>query len=413
MEIELATYSSVDDEPPKVKSAEEDILEKFRSENPDLFTPVSREEFSRVGDRKIADITKPPPDEEVINIEDKIVEGTLKIERSKESPIGEINLEVKGSWISKRIGNIALSTRIANKFRLGKINTLTPKKLVDSWPSFGERLSRNARSTRYFVSMSKLIQNETLPTPSMTIAPDIPKVTLKRQTFDNKFGVAWEYDQFTTETLHMKIVNKLALKTNKKSLKINLKNVQEYLNDNEATSFFRSENGGLILNEIHRAVWNYINVSMRNVEVSFEVCSNDDMENLDCSKWIILKGRKYKVTSIERNITAFENRIKIKAKGFDVPLPPTSSPKPIEIESLAPQSLRIEDVVQDITVQNEGDVQYEKLLGYLSEMKRSGKITKDNYKKLISGFLNENQTKIQIILKPLKTRHCESKVINA
>jgi hypothetical protein len=412
MEIELATYSAIDDEPPKEKSPSEDILKKFRSENPDLFTPISREEFTRVGDRKAADITKPPPDSEILNIENKIIDGTLKIEKSRESSIGEVNLKVKGSWISKRIGDIALSTRIANRFRLGKINTLTPQKLIDSWPSFGDRLSRNAKSTKYFVGMSRLVESEALPMPPITIAPDIPKITFKRQTFDNKFEVAWEYDQFMTETFSMKIINKSALQTNKKNIKINLKNVQEYLDDNETTSFFGSKNGKLILNEIHRAIWNYISISMRNITVSFEVQYNEDLTNLDCSKWITIRGNKYKITSIERNITSLEKSIKIKARGFEIPPPLASSLSPIEIQDSVTRPLRPEDVIQDIAIQNEGDVQYEKLLDYISGKKRSDQITKDNYRKLITNFLNDNQTKIQIILKPLKTQHCEERVIN-
>ena len=51
------------------------------------------------------------------------------------------------------------------------------------------------------------------------------------------------------------------------------------------------------------------------------------------------------------------------------------------------------------------------MLNFILRLKTENKINKNNYKSLINSFLHENQTKIQIVTRPLKTEHCEKKVI--
>ncbi|MDR1332796.1 MAG: hypothetical protein LBJ69_00060 [Holosporales bacterium] len=392
-------------------SLPENIIDKFRRENPELFVALSSNEISRTGELRKASLLIPPWPS-VHSIDSKIIDNSLKIKVSNDLPIGQINLEVSCSWISKRNGNVTLSSQIGNRFRLGKVNTLTPRKLEDSWPKFGDRLASNARSTKYFVGASKLVMDGSSQLPPITISHDIPKLTFKRYCFDNRLGIAWDYDQFMTEALAVTIINPLASEASKKTLRINLGNVQEYVDDNSSTSFLRSTNGAIILNEIQKSVSAYMALSMRNIEVSCDVVCSDDTVNLDCSNWISVRDIPCKITSIKHHISPAKHSIKITAKGFEHGLTSEGALNAIHLEMEENADSSTESIIQDIVVQNEGDVQYEKLLKYISEQKRLNKITKENYKRLISSFLNENQTKIQIILHPLKTQHCEKNVIS-
>jgi hypothetical protein len=173
------------------------------------------------------------------------------------------------------------------------------------------------------------------------------------------------------------------------------------------------KNGKAILAEILKSVGNYIALSMRNIKVSFEMPGDSVFdEDLDCFKWIGIRGLQCKVTGIERVITPFDRRVKVTAIGLESKLSRWASVENVTIEAAERKALELEDVLQDVVVQNDGDEQYSKLLAYISSMKAGKLITKDNYKQLITRFLNENPTKIHVIAKPLKTEHCERRSIN-
>jgi hypothetical protein len=404
-EIELSTMYG--EEPIKERKSSPSIIEKFKLENPDLFTPISSREIDRLGNAVDANLVN--PNEDVIEFDDEIIADTIKFEKSNELPIGEIDIEIKASWISKREGDVSLSTRVENRFKMARVNTLTPNKLINSWPEFGDKLSRNNKTTKCFISRSKLRETGVVKMPPIVIDGAIPPITLSKHVFDSKLMVSWNYDQYITEILSMKILNTLAKTKNRKNIKINLKNIQEYIKESNQCSFFKSEDGQLILNEIQSSVGNYIALSMRNLEVTFEIPDCDKSRKLSCRDWIKVDGKNYKVIQIERNISAFENTVKIKARGFETTLPNNNFIEKIVLNAEAPN--HHEDVIQDIVVQNDSEAQYEKLLDYISSLKKSNQITKDNYKHIITKFLNDNQTKIQIVVKPLKTEHCETRFV--
>ncbi|MDR1609376.1 MAG: hypothetical protein LBR78_00775 [Holosporales bacterium] len=407
--VELSAAGN--DPPQDNQLSPDDVIGRFRAENPDLFVSASSNEILRTGEIRTSSLLTKQPGR-IPSLDNRIVADSLKIRRLKDMQIGEMNLEILCSWISKRSGSITLSSQIGNRFRLSKVNTLTPRKLIDSWPRFGDHLASNARPTRYFVSTSRLTKNDELSLPPIVIADDIPKLTLKRYSFDSRLGVAWDYDQFMTETLTMTVLNQRVTRANKKFMRINLKNVQEYVDDDNCHSFFRSKNGRMILDEIQRSVGAYIALSMRNIEISCDIVDTDNTTtNLDCTHWISIKGITCKITGIERKISPFEHRIKIMARGFENTLASDIPIHPVCLDDVEVVSPRIDDVIHDIVVQNESDTQYEKLVGYISEQRRLNRITSGNYRRLISNFLTENQTRIQIILKPLKTQHCEKRTI--
>ncbi|MDR2458774.1 MAG: hypothetical protein LBD43_01615 [Holosporales bacterium] len=408
--VELSAIGDGSPQSSKQLSEDDDVIDRFKIENPDLFVSILSGETLRTGDVRKSNMLIQQSDR-IPSLDGKIVADSLKIRRLKDMPIGEMNLEILCSWISKRNGSVTLSSQIGNRFRLGKVNTLTPKKLTDSWPRFGDHLASNARPTRYFVSTSRLAKNDELPLPPVIIADDIPRLTLKRYSFDSRLGVAWDYDQFMTEILTMTVLNQHAPRANKKAMRINLKNVQEYVDNDDCYSFFRSKNGRMILDEIQKSIGAYIALSMRNIEISCDIIDTDNMINLDCTNWVSIGGITCKITGIERQISPFEHHIKIMARGFEDTIASDNLISPARLDDAEVISPRIEDVIRDIVVQNESDTQYEKLLSYIAEQRRLNRITSRNYRRLISNFLNENQTKIQIALKPLKTQHCEKRTI--
>ena len=125
MEIELTSDIKGDFCPEKIRRESADIVEKFKKENPELFTKISTEEFLRTGEKVYSEIKKPT--EAPIKIDNKVIDGTLKIKKSIDTSLSEINLMLKAAWISRRDGMIPLSTKIEKRFKMSRINTITPK----------------------------------------------------------------------------------------------------------------------------------------------------------------------------------------------------------------------------------------------------------------------------------------------
>ncbi|MDR1234006.1 MAG: hypothetical protein LBJ92_02585 [Holosporales bacterium] len=448
-------------EPPDPEDSPHEILEKFRLENPDISIPIIRDQLLRVGERMRISLII--PDTEPIDIQNSILFDSLKIKHNKQAAISEISAEITASWIAHFEGDIDLAARIANRFKAGRINTLTPKKLMHSWPGFGARIShhQNAKATKYYVSHSRLEEDPSIgaTTPIIQIADDIPGIKLRRGFFDGKLTISWGFDQFMTETLSTRI--KVGENTDRKveKLKINLHNVQEFVEDSrhlskptesdltatylracedlstgstqrktdygelgekstEMRSFFTSTSGQLILENIFEGIGNYIALSMRNIEISFTIPFTDETLNLGCDTWIKIDDYVAKITNIEFEINTQKRIVKITAMAFEghpsiIAKLQASSPslKPPAIPPKEDAEFCASDILHDIVVQNEAESQFTKLKGYIDDLKRTNKINKDNYKKLILNFLSENQTKIMIIVKPLKTKHCEKRLI--
>lgn len=402
------------------------ILAKFKLENPDLFTDLEVEDFALNGQIHRSNLLIP---NNPLDISDEMI-APLTAEHNRENQIDEIDLKVKGAWISRREGNIPISTKIDKRFGMGKVNTLTPKNLLDSWPQFGDKFSRKSKTTKYYVGQSRLRESETIPLPAIEITPHIPALNLSKHIFNNKLSIAWDYDQYMSETCTLKIKNDLSkpkarpalgtldllnlnLQTRKKNLYINLKNVQEYTSSPFDSSFFRSKNGKVILNEIVKSTVNYTILSMRNLEISFDCLESEKVKNLSCHNWISFNGVNYKIVKIERKIDNRQSRLSITGLGFSQNIESNFKMTPVlELEKPEEKTIYAEDIIEDIVVKNDATQQYEKLLAYISQLKKENKINLANYKSLVLQFLNDHQTEIQIITKPLKTRHCENIDLN-
>ncbi|MBQ9335558.1 MAG: hypothetical protein IJS10_03375 [Alphaproteobacteria bacterium] len=418
MEIELTTDIRGDFCPEKIRREFADIVEKFKEENPDLFTKISTEEFLRTGEKVLSDIKSPTT--QPVEIDEHIVDGTLKFERAVDAPLTEVNLRLSAAWISRRDGLIPISTKIEKRFKMSRINTLTPKKLENSWPEFGDRIrsknncSEKTTPTKYTIASSRLRKMSMQDFPAIVIDKSIPKIYLRKHIYENRLLLSWDFEQYMYESICVNIfAHKSGYKGACKTLNINLKNVQEYVENANDTSFFRNKNGNAILNSIVKSVADFLISSWRNIEISCELIENETTGNLSTKDWIKLRNKSYKIVKIEREFDSNKRTLKLKARAFSYDFRNNEDTINIALPDEKPQVIIPEDVIADIAVSNEADTQYNKLLQFISEQKRENKINKDNYKTLINNFLNEHQTKIQIETKPLKIAHCEKKIIEA
>ncbi len=354
-----------------------------------------------------------------IILDNKIIQDSLQIDKTINTSIKTINLEIICSWISKIDGEIDITSKISKKFQNGRINTLTPRSLEASWPHFGERIScsKLARPSKYYVGHSRLVPENTLHmqesaiyTPPINIGKD-PPLRLKMAWYNHKFSICFGYEQYRKESIKIVIKNdKHCSNGITKDIKINLRSIQEYLENDYSSSFFQTDLGQKAYKYITKMVALYMASSMRDTVISFSMPYNP---KINCSNWIIVEGQIAKISSLK-----FKNNqiMEIQALGFsnekfrlflkDV----ENIINPPEIQKQNPAEITSSDIIHDIVVENDGITQTQKLFSYLSSI--SKKINPNNYKNLINKFLNDNKTSITIITKPLKIKYCEYNVIN-
>lgn len=346
-----------------------------------------------------------------------IIKDSLKMTKMIDKSISKINLEIVCSWVSKVDGDIDITSKIANRFPGGKVNTLTPKSLELSWPRFGEKISaaQPARQSKYYVGHSRLVSESTLHmspsdvyTPSIEIGEET-QLQLKRSWYNHKFSVCFGYEQYRKETLKTFVKNQYCEDGVSKNIKINLKSVQEYLKSDYTTSFFGTDLGQKAYKHIIKMVALYMASSLRDTIISFSIPYT---HKITCRDWVVVQGKIAKISSLKfRNnkiidveaicFSSEEFRQFLK-KTEDIILPPN-------ISKQEDKETTCGDIIHDIVVENDGLTQTQKLFTHLKSL--GGKINQSNYKQLINKFLNENKTSITIITKPLKTQYCEHSVI--
>lgn len=362
---------------------EDNLIEKFKLDNHKLF-----QRRNNYNNRKVLN-----------NIEHNIIKDSLKINIDKLLPISELDLSISASWNRLFTGYCDLTNRIKNKLKNGLINTLTPNKLIKSWPKLFDRLITNSKGilkTKYFVTHSIL---EECNTNTITINNSNNNIVLNEIFFDFKLSVGWEYSQFITENLHCKIMNNIVKNNNKQVLNINLHNVQEYIEDIYGNFFFKSKLGNSIFNIIICEVKQFIINSMQNITVIFQVPIEILLsENLTINQ--LIKIGKYTVAINKIEILCIQNKniatITCIGSEYDNAFTNTSISN-ILINNEYDNN-NIIDVLENINIINTSDEQIKKI----NSIK--------DYKQ-VNDILNENATKLIITLKPIKTEHNKIKNI--
>jgi hypothetical protein len=350
------------------------------------------------------------------NIESKILKDSLVINKSSGENISKVELEIRAFWISKEEGDFDITSKISNKFKGGKINTLTPRKLEASWPKFGEHIPtvKASRKTKYYFGHSRLypentmhMTNNDLYTPVIATIEEHP-IRLRRYWYAHKLSICFGYDQYRKEILKTTINNQYCESGVTKKLCIDLKNVQKFLPSIYSRSFFETDIGKKAYKHIVNMVGLYIASSMRDISFKFSIPYSKD---ITCKNWINIRGHIAKITNLQFKE---KNEIEVEASAFsndsfrqflkthEIVI---NSP---EIPSMPHQEKSVDDIIYNISVINDGFTQSEKLLGFL----QTKSDIKSHYKQMINKFLNENQTTITIVTKPIKTQYCEERIVD-
>lgn len=324
------------------------------------------------------------------NINDIIINNSLKINIDKLLPISELDLSISASWNKLCSGYCDLTNKIKNKLKDGLINTLTPNKLVKSWPKIFDRLITNNKmvlKTKYFITHSKL---EEYNTNKVNI--NNKQGYLNKTAFKFNLSVGWEYSQFTTENVHCKIINNEVQNNNKQILNINLHNVQEYIEDVYYDSFLKSKLGNSILNIIICEIKQFIINSMQNITITFQIPMDKFSEELNINNFVKINNYTVVISKVELSFVQNKNIATITAIGSDYNKAFTNSELTNIVINNKNNDYNIVDILENIDIINTADEQLEKI-NNIEDIKN------------INNILNENPTKLIITLKPIKTEH--------
>lgn len=361
---------------------EDNILERFKINNPSLFQKRN--------------ILNTHDNETIYNIENSIINDSLKVNIDKLLPIHELNLFVSASWNKSCTGYCDITNKINNKLNNGVIGTLTPKKLIKSWPKLFDRLVTNNKAvlkTKYFVTYSKL---EECNSNIINVCND--QISLNETYFKCKLSIGWEYSQFVTENLHCKIINDNVTHNNSQVLNINLHNVQEYVEDIYINSFFQSKIGNSIFNIVLDEVKQFVTNSMQNITVQFQIPFSNFVTEIKVNKFVKIHNHMIAINKIE---ILFENNMELVTitgigseynNAFDNVVPSN-----IQIENNVQPGDDIINILENIEILNTSDEQIKKI--------NSIQFDNDNQKEVINNILNNNPTQLLITLNPIKTEH--------
>ena len=366
----------------EISNGSNELIKKFKQENPDIFQP---------------EIYKPDK-EPIHDIEQWIIKDTLKTKIGKNQLISTINLHIKASWLRCVYGQIDLTNKL--KFALcGKaLETFTPNKLAHSWFKTFDllRTDKSTRQTKYFVSHSKLTEENTTPVTFND------KFTLNRTAFSYELSLGWEYEQLESEEIQCKIINSNVQQSNARDITIDLHNVQEYLPDAYQQSFFKTEIGQKIGNIILNETIKYIKNSMYNVCVQFHMPICPEAPSLSLYQPIELNNTVLYIRELEYVYEAGGNYINVTCVGSQYKITDDNKEFSLRLPDNTQNVIKSGDVIDKIVVQNDADTQFQKLHKHFEHVKNN---PTEILKREINDVLNKYQTRIIIKTKPLKTSY--------
>lgn len=369
------------------KTENDELIRKFRYENPDLFQP------------EIYKSNKEP----ICNIDQWIIKDTLKTKINKSQLISVVNLHIKASWLRCVYGQIDLTNKLKFALLGRPLETFTPNKLNNSWFKTFDllRTDKSARQTKYFISHSKLIEESTVP---VTFSD---KFTLNRTAFNYELSLGWEYEQLENEEIQCKIINNNGPQHNVKDITIDLHNVQEYLPDAYKQSFFKTNVGLKICNIILNEIIKYIKNSMYNIYVQFRMPICADTPRLSLYQPIKINNTDLYVRELEYIYEDNGNYINVTCVGSKYKTTNDNEDFCLVLPDISSKIIRSKDIIDKIIIQNDADTQYLKLIKFCANTK--GK-RHEIMKKEINDALNKYQTRVIIKTRPLKTSYTNKTV---
>ena len=242
------------------------------------------------------------------DISDLIVYDSLECQENN-TAVSEIELELSASWISREEGTVDITKKITSKFDMGKINTLTPKALIASWPKFGERIHHQLfpNQSKYCFGPCKIKEENQLhfadiyekSTPLLKISDSLPTFRVRKAWMDAMINICYGYDQYRKETIRTTIRNCAVNSGIKKKVSFNLQNVQEFLENNFVTSFFSTNVGKEAFKYALDMIGSFMLFSMRNKVFSFLLPLHEKLLDLKTCDWVKIKDNLAKITDLE------------------------------------------------------------------------------------------------------------------
>lgn len=364
------------------------------------------------------------------DVSNLILYDSLSYEQNN-SAVSEVNLELSASWISREEGIIDITNNILSKFEMGKINTFTPKTLVESWPKFGEKITNHSFSnqSKYFFGPCHIKEESQYYKTGeyrksiypIKISEFLPECRIKKTWMDGVINICFGFDQYRKEFIRTTVKNTSISMGIKKKISFNLRNIQDNLESNKIQSFFETSEGKEAFKYALDIVGSYMLFSMRNTIIKFMLPLKEDLLDLNVSNWIQINGLVAKITEIKIVASFEEQYIKVTAASFcgsNEYIPSEDFEKTRNgmlfkyFKPKEPKNITASDVIYDIFIENEANTQFHKLVEELRLLDKSKKITKSNLKSTIQRILSINRTKIQIITNPLKTETCEKHTID-
>lgn len=198
----------------------------------------------------------------------------------RDTPLPGIKLSLSVEWIQELQGEVNLMPRIELQFPQGRINTLSPKGLLATWPQAGQLLGRSG----YAVVRSSLKELIPLSTGVLGHYPTTTPLIhgKKYQSFwlEGELGLEWRYRQRRREQVEMVIHHQNQyLGTTKRPLrKLKLKLNQLPSDYQTQSSLFETELGEQAIRNALNIAKAHLAYSARAAEVKFQVAFIDALD---------------------------------------------------------------------------------------------------------------------------------------
>jgi hypothetical protein len=209
----------------------------------------------------------------------QILQDSLNF-RLTDTPLPGIELTLVCEWVQELQGEINLFPKIEHQFPQGRLNTLSPKDLVDHWPQTGRLLGRSGYAVvRGF--LKEFIPSSTgLLGIYPTTTPLIQGKTYRQFWLEGELTLDWTYRQKRQERLEVRLHhrNQYLSSSNRPYRKLNLKLNHLMASRKTQSRFFETEAGQKALSRALDIAKSHLAYSARAAEVTFQVAFQEALD---------------------------------------------------------------------------------------------------------------------------------------